>query len=505
MGVFWLAFGFVLLAGSYLGYSQARKKGCRPPAAFAVLLAGCALGIAGAVVLAPTEKPTHFLLFLWISFGVPLLLSAVAVAIIIMSLPHRTLRYFGEQRVRFPIRRFGQALLVLGVLLILTFIAGAVLHGKPLPVVLALALPCGIAFCWIGLMLLLSERRLHAPSLEQFFRDDPRPPVLYMRAFNQESQFFIIGRKAEYGSWCKAAALAEDHQMIGITEDEYLADEIAGSLGPFVALGSPEDYLAPPGALRTYAKDEDWKMRFDELARESICVIVAISKSDNLRWEFEHLRSEGLQEKLFVLSRPSTEGTRLAWALWGLLWRLKGIQTATWSDFSADLTRLGYEITFRDPGFGAVLGFDAAGKGFVLTTEANWPKDFIEPIRAWIVERRKVGNCVPNACRKCDKEFYASPSTPQPLCRDCSLGASRAKSAWIRFGWTIFGVVFCFLPVGTLFALIELLPEVSFWVLTVIFLVVFALMLAGLILGSMYFGRDKRSDDTVDPAVLRGD
>ena len=36
--------------------------------------------------------------------------------------------------------------------------------------------------------------------MEDVFQADPRLPVLYLRAFNQESQFFIImGRKEQYG------------------------------------------------------------------------------------------------------------------------------------------------------------------------------------------------------------------------------------------------------------------------------------------------------------------
>lgn len=475
--VFALSFGLVASVVLFFTYRQARKKGYRPPAASLVLVAGGALGVAGTVARAPGNT-TNFALFLWSFFWVPLLLSAAAMGIILLVLPQRPARVFGERRVSFPFRRVGQALIVLAVLLV-PFIGVMILRGLAQPSTLGSSVSLAIMLTVAGLYLIRRGRRVHMPALEDVLRDDPRPPVLYLRAFNQESQFFIIGTKAEYGRWGKSfhAVLSREDQKIGITVEEYLADEITTRIGPFVALGSPEDYLAPPGALRVYAKDDDWKQRFDELARKAACVIVEVSKSDNLRWEFEHLRGAGLQEKLFVLTRPSTEGSKVGWAFWGLLWRLKGIRTMSWQEFSTDLAQLGYEIGFGNPGTGVVLGFDAESKGFVLTTEANWPQEFVEPTGAWIADRQKVGKCVPARCTKCGRAFYAAPSASAALCFDCRLGSTPAKRAWKRLGWAMFGILILLLPVGLSVLLALVFP--SFvdsrwfgWIFTAIFLLV---------------------------------
>ncbi len=298
----------------------------------------------------------------------------------------RSARVFGERHVQFPFRRLGQTLIILAVVLVPLVVLTN-------PAVIGRMISLGVILISSGLYLIRRERTIHTSPLEEILRDDPRPPVLYLRAFNQESQFFVIGTKAEYGAWGKGfiAAISRDDQKIGITIEEYLAEEITQSIGPFVALGSPEDYLAPPGALRVYAKDEDWKVRFDQLARRSAGVIVEVSRSDNLRWELEHLRGEGLQEKLFVLTRLAKKGYTLGWAFWWLLWWLKGIRSMTWQEFREGLTKLGYEIAFDDPGSGAVIGFNAEGKGIFLRREANWPKEFVEPIKAWIAGHERVG------------------------------------------------------------------------------------------------------------------
>ena len=114
--VFALAFGLVLSVGLFISYRQARKNGYSPPAVAAMLLAGCLIGIAGTAALAPANT-TNLPLFLWRFFWVPLLLSALAVGAILLILPRRANRVFGERKVHFPFRRLGQALIGLGVVL----------------------------------------------------------------------------------------------------------------------------------------------------------------------------------------------------------------------------------------------------------------------------------------------------------------------------------------------------------------------------------------------------
>lgn len=85
----------------------------------------------------------------------------------------------------------------------------------------------------------------------------------------------MIGLKSEYGAYAKSfhARLPRDDQKIGITFEEYLSDALEKDVGPFVALGSLQDYLAPEGALCIYAKDTDWMEKLDQLARRSVTVL----------------------------------------------------------------------------------------------------------------------------------------------------------------------------------------------------------------------------------------
>ena len=89
---------------------------------------------------------------------------------------------------------------------------------------------------------------------------------------------------------------------VEIPFEQYFHHEIEKKLGPFVALGSPEDYVPPMGALREYANDDTWQQEFDRLAHKSRCIVAEVGSSDNVRWELEHVRAENLQRKLFFFS-----------------------------------------------------------------------------------------------------------------------------------------------------------------------------------------------------------
>jgi hypothetical protein len=469
-GLLFVVFFLSMLLGSsvaiYWSYTRARRKGYRPPGATLIVLLGIAAGISATVALHP-QNTTSVPLFLWRFFWLPMLLSAAALELLVLILPRRTVRVFGERKTHFPFRGLGRLLKITAVASVVLVAIAWMSHSSDFSGFLK-SVTFGTALWAAGAYLIRrGKEQQHVPPLEDALQADPRPPVLYLRAFNQESQFFIIGTKAEYGRWAKGfqAAISTADQKIGITVEEYLADDLNTSIGPFVALGSPEDYVAPPGALRLYAKDDEWKSRFDELARRAACVIVEVSKSANLRWEFEHLRTEGLQEKLFILTRPSTEGSRFGWAFWELLWRVKGIRPMKWPEFSSEIKKLGYEIKFADPGAGAVLGFDAHGEAFVLTAGANWPQDFVGPIHAWIAEHAKIGLCAAAKCSQCSRDVYGHVGETAPVCYDCRVGASGKKRAWLRVGVLLWGILIVAVPfvVTVILAMIFPGPWVDRW------------------------------------------
>jgi hypothetical protein len=202
--------------------------------------------------------------------------------------------------------------------------------------------------------------------------------------------------------------------------------EALSKCGPFVALGNPHDYVPPlGGAFRLYASDIDWIQKLGELARQSFCILVVGGRSDNLRLEYEYLRREGMQEKLFIFTEhPKSQ--RKGWlGIWGEMVRF-GTLRISWREVSADLAKLGYDLVFSDPGLGSVITFDSEGRGIVLTTQAKTADEFVDPIRAWVERRDKIGRSVPTQCISCGQRYYVFPADIPVIrerwCRRCDVG-----------------------------------------------------------------------------------
>jgi hypothetical protein len=363
-------------------YQRMRGKGYPAPTVALVLLGGAALGIVAAVtgaVLLPIESD-NIETFKYI-FWYPLAASIFATTLVAYVLPRRNPRVFGPRRPRFPFGAIGILLMALG--------NGGALFAIVKGASTGDAVKLAIIISAFGLpLILLGFRTKTSPSIEKVEQTDKRAPVLYLRPFYQEGNAFAQGPKSRYGNYVtglQSSLMTLGEYSFGGANDfspdpdvsvrfeEYFGRRLTASIGPFLALGNPEDYTTPEGAIRSYATDADWKNYLERLARRASCIIAEVSSSENLKWEFEFLRREDLHQKLFVMTPPVALKLR-----WYEAWLVQ--RQISWSDFAKTLRTSGYEVP-DDPGLGAVLKFDAAGRGIVLKTGAQTPEDYIEPIQ----------------------------------------------------------------------------------------------------------------------------
>ncbi|MEP7317853.1 MAG: hypothetical protein ABI921_03905 [Panacibacter sp.] len=367
-------------------YQKIKRKGYEPPVATLLTVLSVGIGISAAIIFLSSDNTT---IFIFIDIAVPLLLSALLMTIIALLIPQKNVRKFGERKTKLSFIILGRAVIVTGILLILYAIYRWIMYGwqsshfiETGSVVLMVLIPLSGYFFYL-------EKRKNAYSMTAVLANSKKPSVLYLRSFNQESQYFVVGAKEKYGSFTHSwsSLMAQDYQNIGVTTEEFLTGEISQSIGPFVALGSPEDYLPPEGAARMYADDKNWMNIFKELSKSVACIIMEVGKSDNLSWELKELKKDALEEKLFVLTRPSAlRQNYLTRKFLALIWRMKGIEAITWIKFAEELNAIGYNIDLADPGFGSVVTFDSAGKSILLTTNAEMPLDYITPIKQWMLK-----------------------------------------------------------------------------------------------------------------------
>jgi hypothetical protein len=355
------------------------------------------------------------------------------------ALPRRKpRRIFIVRRVTLPYAAIGQALFV--ILCLAGVVTSLLLWWTGAP--FSLVGPILIAGPALGLQVkylftkVLGQPTRGVRSFADVMAADPRPPVVFMRAFERESHPFVFGPLSQYGRYSQRPRMARQQTEVQIALDEYLQRTIERHIGPFLALGNPQDYFTPAGAARAYFKDETWMEEFTSLARGAGCLILEASESSNLRWELQFLRQSNLHERLIAVTGHPTDPYAGFWMQF--MARMAGVPRVSWEQFAGMLTELGYDVPTSEPELGSVIGFDAAARGHVLTSDADLPEQFVAPMAAWIAGNRDQAECVEATCTACARRVLKAPHTlADPfICRACRAGSPlrqtvRSLATWI--------------------------------------------------------------------------
>ncbi len=129
-----------------------------------------------------------------------------------------------------------------------------------------------------------NRERLTTPEAEKVLEQDPRPPILLLRAFRMDE----IDADA---------AIPGD---IPITFEEFIVKPLR-QYGPVVAIGRPTEALPPLGAHREYVAD-DWQGRVRELLGAARIVVVILDDTPGLQWELEQLCDKSFIKKLLLVA-----------------------------------------------------------------------------------------------------------------------------------------------------------------------------------------------------------
>lgn len=151
----------------------------------------------------------------------------------------------------------------------------------------------GSLLAGVGASLAVRGRRARAADVAQVLAKDRRPPILYLRGF-QDDLLSEAERRLPEG-WTAPLALWER------TSEEALVHQFR-HLGPVIALGQPQEQVPTGGAARHYLRDSGspaelgalgagqlpaWKMWIlSQLGRAQLAIVNwHPTPSDNLRWE----------------------------------------------------------------------------------------------------------------------------------------------------------------------------------------------------------------------------
>lgn len=130
--------------------------------------------------------------------------------------------------------------------------------------------PLAFAAGSAGVWLFRRGKRMSALTAEELLASDRRPPVLYLRSFQDEDQ--------TSGNMTRLVGAAPE------SEEEVLA-EVMAEMGPFVAIGRPGEDLPQLGAARTYVGNDEWQHKVEDLLAAARLVVFRAGHTPGYWWE----------------------------------------------------------------------------------------------------------------------------------------------------------------------------------------------------------------------------
>ena len=148
-------------------------------------------------------------------------------------------------------------------------------------------------------------RQLRAPDALEVLRRDPRPPVVFLRPFDEDSRTLHatpVGQRQ---------GGARPESSSGRGGQEHTLALLFRSVGPFIAIGRPGESLATLGAARTYVSDDVWKQEVEALVRRAGAIVLQPELSSGTVWEIELIaRRMDRQRLLLVVPNPALRPLR---------------------------------------------------------------------------------------------------------------------------------------------------------------------------------------------------
>jgi len=132
-------------------------------------------------------------------------------------------------------------------------------------------------------------RKLLAVAKSQAAAVDQRPPVLYLRSFEDDE-------KAATGVRQSGLQI-----LFGSATEEEQLSRAMNELGPFVSIGRPGEQLPELGAARFYVSHEEWHERVRDLMSRCQLAVLRVGRTPGFFWEVRNAVESIAPQKLIFL------------------------------------------------------------------------------------------------------------------------------------------------------------------------------------------------------------
>lgn len=292
------------------------------------------------------------------------------------------------------------------------------------------------------------SRQHEALGADEAMALDPRPPILYLRSFQDDADSTIADDASAWTrGWLKILRPPSP-------EEELAA--IFERLGPVVAIGKPGEELPELGAARLYVSHDAWQAKVQALMQVAGLVVIRVGSSPGVLWEIEQALAHIPRGRLaFAMLGQGTVAPALAARLAPVLG--PGLEASRPEALPAAWTTW----FFRDPRrrIGGLVGFRPDGTVHVV------------PVRSWPVALRDlaflaIGRSSAPPLRKAWRDLLqatghdvGTPARPsRALAVVLALAFGWAGAQWFYLGRRRRGIVYaCTLPIAMLLSYVDAL------------------------------------------------
>lgn len=152
-------------------------------------------------------------------------------------------------------------------------------------------------FPW-SIRLIAKGRQMRAERALELLARDPRPPVLFLRSFQDDD---LID-----------PSFPATNQIVPVRYESRLVKSLK-TLGPAVALGRPGEAQPELGAARLYVGDSDWQDAISYFIDRAVAVVAVVGRSQGLWWEIEFAANRVPPGRLLLFfpfpASPSVRGS----------------------------------------------------------------------------------------------------------------------------------------------------------------------------------------------------